>query len=37
MVVKDVFPADWDIDILGNCARIETGGRNTEDKSDNVR
>ena len=37
MVVKDVFPADWDIDILGNCARIETGGRNTEDKNDDGR
>jgi len=35
MVGKDKFPVDWEIDILGDCVRIETGNRNTEDKKDN--
>lgn len=37
MVEDNKFPEDWKVDVLGNCARIETGSKNTEDKIDNGR
>lgn len=37
MVDKNKFPVDWEVDVLGNCVRIETGSKNTEDKIDNGR
>lgn len=37
MVDKNAFPVDWEVDVLGNCVRIETGSKNTEDKIDNGR
>ncbi|MBD5544794.1 MAG: restriction endonuclease subunit S [Lachnospiraceae bacterium] len=35
MVDNNMFPIDWEVDILGHRVRIETGSRNTEDKKDN--
>lgn len=35
MVSGKKFPVDWEVDILGHRVRIETGGRNTEDKKEN--
>lgn len=37
MVDRNAFPMDWEVDILGNCVKIETGSKNTEDKIDNGR